>query len=298
MALTVGTHSGSFHADDVLAFALVRVFVDAEAEVVRTRDAARLDACDVVVDVGGVFDPAARRFDHHQAAYEGPRSSAGMVLDWLESTARVSPDLATHLRHRMVEYVDAVDTGREAPRIDVPCFARIVEAFGEGAETPDAQRAAFLDAADVAQKMVNALRGGHARVVEARAAVRAAMAAAVASGSSIVELERYHPWKPVYFEEEGADHPTDYVLFPSDDGSWKVVGIPPSLGQFEQKRPLPESWAGKMGAELDEATGVSGSVFCHKNRFIAVFQTRAAALEALHRFHLDRARPATIPPSA
>ena len=54
MALTVGTHSGTFHADDVLAFALLRVFVDADAVPVRTRDKDKLDACDVVIDVGGV----------------------------------------------------------------------------------------------------------------------------------------------------------------------------------------------------------------------------------------------------
>lgn len=33
---------------------------------IRTRDPAVLDTCDVVVDVGGVYDPAKNRFDHHQ----------------------------------------------------------------------------------------------------------------------------------------------------------------------------------------------------------------------------------------
>ena len=32
----------------------------------RTRDPALLDTCDIVVDVGGVYDPAKNRFDHHQ----------------------------------------------------------------------------------------------------------------------------------------------------------------------------------------------------------------------------------------
>lgn len=32
----------------------------------RTRDQKLLDECDIVVDVGGVFDPERRRFDHHQ----------------------------------------------------------------------------------------------------------------------------------------------------------------------------------------------------------------------------------------
>jgi uncharacterized UPF0160 family protein len=36
------------------------------AEIVRTREAAVLDGCDIVVDVGAVFDPSIQRYDHHQ----------------------------------------------------------------------------------------------------------------------------------------------------------------------------------------------------------------------------------------
>ncbi len=292
MSLLVGTHSGTFHADDVLAFALLRAWVDADATVLRTRDRQRLGECDVVIDVGGEFDPARCRFDHHQGAYTGPLSSAGMVLDWLVAEGRITADLGHHLRTRLVDYVDAVDTGREAPRVEVPCFARMVEAFGMGAETPEQQQAAFLAASDVALRFLQGLSAGHAKVCEARNAIVAAMEEAVVAGRSVVFLDRYYPWKQVYFEYGGGTHPTDYVLFPSEDDTWKLVAIPPRLGMFEQKRPLPASWAGKMGAELDAATGVEGSVFCHKNRFIAVFRSKEATLAALDRFGLLHALPA------
>ena len=36
----------------------------------RSRDPAVLDACDIVVDVGGVFDAAKLRFDHHQRSFD------------------------------------------------------------------------------------------------------------------------------------------------------------------------------------------------------------------------------------
>ena len=291
LALTVGTHSGTFHADDVLAFALLRVFVDADAVPVRTRDKDKLDACDVVIDVGGEYEPAKLRFDHHQGSYTGPRSSAGMILDWLESSGQLTQDFAFHLRHRVVDYVDAVDCGREAPKVEVPCFARIVEAIGQGAESPDAQQAAFLKSSDVAVALIDGLRIGYDRILEARLAVRSAMDEAKAAGRSVVYLDRYFPWKPIYFEYGGETHPTDYVLFPSEDDTWKVVCIPPTLGQFEQKRSLPVSWGGKMGEELDAETGVTGSIFCHKNRFIAVFRTRDGAIEALKRFGLFDAQP-------
>jgi uncharacterized UPF0160 family protein len=287
VSLTVGTHSGTFHADDVLACALIRTFVDGDAQVVRTRDRERLDACDIVVDVGGVFEPSRLRFDHHQSAYVGPRSSAGMVLDWLEASERIDTGLADHMRDRVVDYVDAVDTGREAPRLDVPCFARIVEAMGVGRAQPDEQLAAFMRAVEVGRDLINGLCRAHEAMVEARSAVVAAMEQAVCDGRAVMFLDQYYSWKPVYFEHGGAEHPTNFVVFPSDDGTWKLVAIPPKLGCFDQKRSLPESWAGRLGPDLEAATGVPGSVFCHKNRFIAVFTSRDALEQAVQKFDLD-----------
>ncbi len=281
VTLAIGTHSGTFHADDVMAVALIRTFVDADATVVRTRDDAVLDRCDLVVDVGGIFDPAKGRFDHHQASYTGPHSSAGLVLNWLEDEGKVSSELADYLRKEAVEYVDAVDVGATSPTIGVPCLPRLVETFVAQADD-DASRLAMFEAAVVMNRQI--LQGmvrEHERLVEARTVVEAAMRKAEAEGTSVVELDRYYRWKPAYFELGGESHPTAFMMFPADNGTYKVLAIPPVLGSFAQKVSLPESWGGKMGEELQAATGVEGSVFCHKNLFIAVFQTREGALKAL-----------------
>jgi uncharacterized UPF0160 family protein len=37
--------------------------------VLRTRDQSLLDQCDIVVDVGSVFDPSKKRYDHHQKSF-------------------------------------------------------------------------------------------------------------------------------------------------------------------------------------------------------------------------------------
>lgn len=44
----------------------VLLFMTQDAEIIRTRDPAQLAECDVVVDVGGEFDPKKHRYDHHQ----------------------------------------------------------------------------------------------------------------------------------------------------------------------------------------------------------------------------------------
>lgn len=78
----IGTHNGAFHCDEVLAVYMLRQTTQfSGAEVVRTRDAAVLANMDIVVDVGGEFNSATNRFDHHQKGFEetfassGPRSS-------------------------------------------------------------------------------------------------------------------------------------------------------------------------------------------------------------------------------
>lgn len=56
-------------------------------EVKRSRDPAILDACDIVVDVGAIYDESRQRFDHHQRGFtevfgydfQTKLSSAGLI---------------------------------------------------------------------------------------------------------------------------------------------------------------------------------------------------------------------------
>jgi uncharacterized UPF0160 family protein len=79
----------------------------------------------------------------------------------------------------------------------------------------------------------------------------------------------------------GAGHRTEFVIHPGPDGSWRAAAIPPKLDSFAQKRSLPEAWAGLTDADLEAVTGVEGARFCHKNRFITVFETREGLLRAM-----------------
>lgn len=66
---SIGTHNGAFHADEAFACALLKGLpAFASHAIVRTRDASILDECDIVVDVGGVYEHAKRRYDHHQVS--------------------------------------------------------------------------------------------------------------------------------------------------------------------------------------------------------------------------------------
>ena len=67
----IGTHSDTFHCDEVLAtIMLMQTRQYADSMIVRTRQEECFDKLDIVVDVGGVFDVARNRFDHHQSTFE------------------------------------------------------------------------------------------------------------------------------------------------------------------------------------------------------------------------------------
>jgi uncharacterized UPF0160 family protein len=284
----VATHSGPFHADEVFAYALLRVFLGEELTLVRTRDLALIAQADVAIDVGGEYDPERRRFDHHQRSYDGPLSSAGMVLSWLEHSGKVPVSLAAQLRIDWVDYIDAVDNGRRSPGGGVPCISMIVAVLAEQAGSPAEFDARFLDAVAMCEGVLRGLLATENRNRVASAAVASAMREAQAAGSRVIAFDRHYKWKRAYFEHGGAHHPSDYVLFPDDDGSWRLLGIPDEAGSFGLKRPLPAEWAGLVDDELSRVVGVPGAKFCHKNRFIASFVSEAAARAAAVEWGLDR----------
>ena len=41
-----------------------------DIDLVRTRDSSILAQCDILVDVGGVYDVAAQQFDHYQRSFK------------------------------------------------------------------------------------------------------------------------------------------------------------------------------------------------------------------------------------
>jgi uncharacterized UPF0160 family protein len=128
----LAVHSGPFHADDALAIWLLRQLPEyRDAVIVRSRDAAVLAECDVVCDVGDLYDHAARRYDHHQSDYHFtfpgsriPCASCGLVYfhfgkQIIEPLLRAEfpgatfdiDDLWSRLYERFVKEIDATDNG-------------------------------------------------------------------------------------------------------------------------------------------------------------------------------------------
>ncbi|KAF5400556.1 Metal-dependent protein hydrolase [Paragonimus heterotremus] len=79
----LGTHDGCFHCDEVFAVFLLRQLPEfKDFAVIRTRDPDELASCDILVDVGGVYDPKTLRFDHHQKGFNVTWSSFFGLKSW------------------------------------------------------------------------------------------------------------------------------------------------------------------------------------------------------------------------
>lgn len=281
------THSGSFHADEVLAAAALRL-VNPALPIARTRDQAQLDAADILFDVGRIFDPATCRFDHHQPDYrEGrdngiPYSSFGLVWRELGAALCGSAAAAARIDRLLVQGVDATDCGvtllKEQPLVAVLSISSVIGGFNPGwmdDTSAPARDLAFERAVATAGEVLNNL------IREANGAEQAS--AMVAQGALLEDgrllvLERDVPWKESVVGAPEFQRVL-FVVSPDTPAKWQVNTVPEYLGSFANRKSLPAAWAGLDGEALDRAAGIAGCVFCHRGRFVAGHTTRDGALK-------------------
>ena len=111
--LKVITHDTSFHADDVIAVALLR-FAGYETDLIRTRNplilaAAIADPEIAVLDVGGEYNPAMLNFDHHQDMQL--KSAAGLIFEHFKN--QICAEDAQPYLEKFISSIDAIDTNRD-----------------------------------------------------------------------------------------------------------------------------------------------------------------------------------------
>ncbi|WP_342115405.1 MYG1 family protein [Pseudoduganella sp. OTU4001] len=291
--MVIVTHSGKFHADDAWAVAALKVLFPA-AQVVRTRDAATIEAGDFAVDVGGIWDPASGRFDHHQKGFSAarqtgvPYASAGLV--WREYGARcVSAMALAHTGHQLpedkareiaygidadvVQYLDLSDVGAAKSAPGSYGLSAVVSGFnpnwldeqrlGEAAD--DYRLEQFLRAVQVLTDIM--VNGVKYRVGALLALEQVRQSEVLEDGKVLFLKNAALPWSQVVRKE------MPKVLFVIShsiaEQRYLISTVPVSPETFDARANLPESWAGLRDAELAAVTGVPDAGFCHNGRFIA-----------------------------
>ncbi|MGH0167503.1 UNVERIFIED_CONTAM: hypothetical protein FKN15_062159 [Acipenser sinensis] len=240
--LRIGTHNGTFHCDEVLACFLLKQLPEyKDAEIVRTRDPALLSECDVVVDVGGEFDPKRHRYDHHQ------RTSTRSVTETL--TDRCIQRCAC-VYENFVEEIDAIDNG-------------ISQWDGEPRYTVTSNLSS---------------RVGH---LNPRWNDKDQDTQVDVGGEVVVFTQGGCPWKEHLFnleQELGIETTVKFVLYPDQSGQWRVQCVPAGPHTFQNRLSLPEAWRGVRDDALSTLSGIPGCVFVHASGFIGGNRTREGAL--------------------
>ena len=286
--MKIATHNAKFHTDDVFAVATLLILYP-EAEVVRTRDKELIKAADIVVDVGQVYDPENNRFDHHQIGGAGERENAipyasfGLVWEKFGEKVSGSKSVRDAISKSLVEPIDAIDNGKE---IYTPLIQDVFP-FGIGSLV-DQYRLTWKEEGDWDQRFLECVEW--AKTILKR---QIKITQDIEDGKKIIvnAYERSADKRIIIMEKDedtGREavqsvlsrfpEPIYAVLYRSDSGNWQVAAIRTGIG-FGLRKALPGSWGAKIDQELEEVTGVVGAVFCHRNGFMCVAQSKEGAIK-------------------
>jgi len=316
----IGTHNGTFHCDEALAVFLLRqTTAYRDADLKRSRDPHVLDTCDIVVDVGAVYDVDRNRFDHHQRGFdqvfgygfETKLSSAGLVYKHFGKEVIANavqlpindPKIETlwlKMYKEFIEALDAIDNGISQYPSDIkPRYKMRTDLCSRvGALNPAWNQPTDSKAVDSQFEKASLLAGGEfteklCYYANAWLPARDILLMAIASSKlnfdatgKIILLEQFIPWKEHLFELE-ADPTSEivpneaiYVVYPDETaGNWRVQAVPISSDSFESRKALPEQWRGLRDEEFSTVSGIPGGIFTHASGFIGGNKTKEGALQ-------------------
>lgn len=286
------THDGTFHADDLFAAASLSILHNGHVKIIRTRNPKAVETADYVFDVGGEFSEEKKIFDHHQQGGAGvrpngiPYASFGLVWKTYGEKICKSKEVADRLEKKIVEPIDAIDNGVDIVK---PIFDGV---FPYGAEQ------VFLSYIPTwKEKSRNTGEVFLEKVKEVIALLKREIEVAkvdVEGKNLIIESYNKSEDKKLIFLENGfprylyqsvlSTFPEPiFVVMQSSHNStlWKVESIHKEPHTMEMRKLFPESWRGSFNGDskLKELTGVEDAVFCHKNGFLAITNSKEGALK-------------------
>lgn len=279
-------HSSQFHPDDVFAVAVLTILLkDKNVTIIRSRDGEVINAGDYVVDVGSIYDPLKRRFDHHQPGGAGKRSNgvpyASFGLVWKEFGEKLcgNHDIAEKIDKILVQPIDSLDNGMQFTETKIPGLhpfdvGSLVFLFCPTWKEDEVDfDARFIELSTYARKILERLIKVNQDEFEAREKVINDYNRA--EDKRLIVLEGKYPW-----EEVLSKFPEPlFVVYKNRDNNWSLKTIRNDQFSFESRKNLPLSWAGKSFKELSEITGVPDAIFCHNARFLAVAETQDSILK-------------------
>jgi len=267
---TIATHNGNFHADDVFSIAALK-FIFPSFDLVRTRNIEVINKADLVIDVGGEYNPETGRFDHHQKGGAGqrengiPYSSFGLI--WKKYGLQIcdgNEELAKSIDAGLVSTIDAIDCGHVEGVSQGISLSQTISMFNPTWQESEHFDECFDEAVNFASRVLSRFIAAASGGLNAKSIVIDAINNAV--DARVIILEKYVPWKKTVhaFSETAL-----YMVYPSSTGEWRIQTVPVEPGSFEDRKSLPKPWGGLSESELQQVTNIPDAMFCHNGLFIA-----------------------------
>lgn len=283
------------------------------AKIVRSRDENILRECDIVVDVGGVFDKERHLYDHHQKTFketfstlrpEFPNynvrlSSAGLIYTYFgeEVIKKILEDkivdnqmlnkIFEKVYQGLIQEIDGIDNGvpmyvgEPQYRISSDLSSRVgrFNPVWNSADGFDEQTQFEKAMIIVGEEFVDRVLYFGTVWYPARTIVAEALENRynIHASGLILELKRVCPWKDHLFDleiENELEGIVKFVIFCSGESDYRACAVPNRPGSFVCRKFLQKSWRGVREADLQKIADIEGAVFVHATGFIGGCKTR------------------------
>ncbi|BFU20280.1 hypothetical protein conserved [Entamoeba histolytica] len=315
----IGTHASNFHCDDVTGCVFLK-FTDEykHHRVIRTLNQEELNKCDLVFDVGGVYDPSINRFDHHQRGFNetySPQhtitlSACGLlfkhfgeeivknVIALIDPFGSVTEEqicwLKLKIYNTFVLPIDAGDNGIDPSptellfRDSTNLPSRVAKLNAKGYGMMRLEQ--FLKAQELVKKeFIECVSSIYFRTLPSFEPTRLAFCKRFEYDSEgrVMVLNEKCSWRDCLTELEdeeasknGIKKEVLYVISHDDTrGQWGCIATSLSPGSFKMRKPFPQPWRGLRDKELEDVCKIKGAIFTHNSGFLACNATQEGMIK-------------------
>ena len=280
--LTIGTHNGIFHSDEVLACSILCLInTSTSIQILRTRDCDMLKCCDICVDIGG------GKYDHHQAGFNLTRengikyASAGLVwkdfgkqlINQLIAKYFTKTDCDINVIFKLFDdsFISLVDCEDNGVQTGKHCFSFISSFlplwFNNSSDDFNNKfQKVLLTTMEILEEELKTIIGKEI----AKNIILHNWNDEEFFNNGILEIpSQTMNWVEAVLtiNESTKTNHINFVIFPYPNGGWAAQCVPPSFAnKFGQRIAFPHEWAGQTDS-LPRISGVQGATFCHNGRF-------------------------------
>ena len=268
MEVTLVTHAGTFHADDVFSTAFLKMYIrHIGGSIIDIRRVNTINEIDIdnSNDDAIIYDIGYGDFDHHQEnspVRENGIPYAAFGLLWRKfAPSMFDGGFVEEFDKSFVSVIDSQDNGIAANPLSLTVSA--MNPTWDSDKDPDD---CFLSAVGFAEET---LKLHFDRYFSRKRAEISVQNAVRNMRNGILVFDKFVPFE-AFVINNAPD--VKFAVFPSNREGWTLKTIRKASDTFEPRVSLPETW---LTRDIP-----NGLLFCHKALFMATFDTKENAIAA------------------